>query len=751
MTAFPRSTCLVYFYLVLVLTSDLLVPVYTFSQTWTPNDVISMQELVDDNARLVFEGHKQETDFFKILLLDGDFAIIGGRNKAHNISLQTLSEDEDRLLKWEPKKHDIRKCEEKKQSKCQNYIRVMGWIDGKLYVCGTNAFKPTCRKYEYKEENLPAQVAEYVSVHEESGIGMCPYDPERNSTVVFTDNTLYSATSTDSLAREPLIIESKTRITTEMANSNIFSDPNFVSSFDLEEDDFVYFFYRENAVENINCGKATFSRVARICKQDLGSLMMDQTFTSFFKSRLNCSIPGANPFQFDELQGTSDFQLGNYMPTGLPENRTKMIYGVFNTPDNSIHGSAICAFTRSDILNSFHGKFKGQESSSHNWLPVPESKAPVPHPAKSCVNNSKTLSYDTVEFIRNHPLMDGAVNPAGGAPVLTQTNSKGGRFTSIAVDWQHFAADKKYYDILFVGTTDGRVLKSLNKGVDGLVESVVIEDMQVLGVNEPIQELKIYRKGNIEKLIVISRQNVVSIPLHRCHRFKTCGDCVAQQDPYCTWKTGLCVNVPQGLIDIVNGDVSVCPDHGIRAQTESKVATTTTEAPKVTDKPCPVCECNCSQAEPDAAAHTKTFIEDYQPDIPYLEPETERNAPQDNPCEARGSTGGDIYTASTLAIACVVSVVVAVLIGFVIGYRVSMCRNHTRNTEQLMPNYEQHWGSLRKGSNRHSMEANIYNSPKQFKQNNVLVSNNITQKNPNLPNGSIESKTVTPKQAKTYL
>lgn len=32
-----------------------------------------------------------------------------------------------------------------------------------------------------------------------------------------------------------------------------FSEPNFVSSF--EKDDKVYFFFRETAVENINCGK----------------------------------------------------------------------------------------------------------------------------------------------------------------------------------------------------------------------------------------------------------------------------------------------------------------------------------------------------------------------------------------------------------------------------------------------------------------------------------------------------------------
>ncbi len=41
-------------------------------------------------------------------------------------------------------------------------------------------------------------------------------------------------------------------------------EPNFVGSFDIG--DYVYFFFRESAVEYINCGKNIYSRVARVCK-----------------------------------------------------------------------------------------------------------------------------------------------------------------------------------------------------------------------------------------------------------------------------------------------------------------------------------------------------------------------------------------------------------------------------------------------------------------------------------------------------
>lgn len=46
------------------------------------------------------------------------------------------------------------------------------------------------------------------------------------------------------------------------------SAPNFVSSFPYNGH--VYFLFRETAVEYINCGKAIYSRVARVCARDNG-------------------------------------------------------------------------------------------------------------------------------------------------------------------------------------------------------------------------------------------------------------------------------------------------------------------------------------------------------------------------------------------------------------------------------------------------------------------------------------------------
>ena len=78
-------------------------------------------------------------------------------------------------------------------------------------------------------------------------------------------------------------------------------------------------------MEFMNCGKIVYSRVARVCKNDdggshkfkfkfkffffffLGSHKFRNRWTTFLKSRLNCSVPGDYPFYFNEIQSTTRF------------------------------------------------------------------------------------------------------------------------------------------------------------------------------------------------------------------------------------------------------------------------------------------------------------------------------------------------------------------------------------------------------------------------------------------------------------
>lgn len=87
----------------------------------------------------------------------------------------------------------------------------------------------------------------------------------------------------------------------EIDHFRFIAETNFVGSFDNGE--YVFMFFRETAVEYMNCGKAVYSRVARVCKKDLGGKhILNQNWATYLKARLNCSIPGEFPFYFDEIR-----------------------------------------------------------------------------------------------------------------------------------------------------------------------------------------------------------------------------------------------------------------------------------------------------------------------------------------------------------------------------------------------------------------------------------------------------------------
>ncbi|XP_038106044.1 semaphorin-1A isoform X2 [Culex quinquefasciatus] len=422
----------------------------------------------------------------------------------------------------------------KDEDLCQNYIRVLALpTPGTLLGCGTNAFRPLCRVYGINGNS-------YSVESEKPGQAVCPYDPAHNSTAVYVDNELYSGTVADFSGLDPIIYREP--LQTEQYDSLSLNAPNFVGSF--TQGDFVYFFFRETAVEFINCGKAVFSRVARVCKWDKGGPhRFKNRWTTYLKSRLNCSMPGDFPFYFDEIQSASTLVEGRY-----GNGNAKLIYAVFTTSTNAIAGSAICAFSLQDIADTFEGNFKEQSGLNSNWLPVNPSKVPDPRPG-SCHNDSRTLPDLTLNFKKTHSLMDENVPTFFGSPLLSRVSTVY-RFTAIAVDSQIKTPGGKTYDVIFVGTDHGKIIKTVNaESADSSkkVSSVVIEEIDALPTSEPVRSLEIVRTMQYDtpkdgsyddgKLIIVTDTTVIAIKLHRCssEKITSCSECVALQDPYCAW------------------------------------------------------------------------------------------------------------------------------------------------------------------------------------------------------------------------
>ncbi|XP_077556479.1 semaphorin-1A-like isoform X2 [Haemaphysalis longicornis] len=652
-----------------------------------------------------FRGNQTHSDHFRLLEQDGHHLLVGARNVVYNISLSTL--ELRKKLEWFSEGKDIDMCKLKGNSEeaCQNYIRVLARkSESVIFVCGTNAYKPRCRDYVISRDG------EYSMKEEASGEGLCPFDPKHNSTAVFAVGDLYVATVGQLSGADPFIYRKPLR--TEPFDLKHLNAPNFVSS--IHHDDYVYFFFRESAVEYINCGKTVYSRVARVCTRDKGGPhKFQQRWTSFLKARLNCSVGGDIPFYFNEIQSTSPIVDGVYNGK-----EAKLIYSIFTTPHNSISGSAVCAFRLEDIQRAFEGSFKGQDDINSNWLPIVNSKVPEPRPGQ-CVNDSRTLPDVTLNFITEHPLMDQAVPAHFGRPILVHTGFQY-RFTYIAVDPQVEAVNGKKYDVLFIGTDTGRVLKAVNVGPPQLAggRPVLVEDVGVFR-GAPVTNLLVHRPQGSGapqgSLVVVTHSEIQAIPLFGCQRYgSSCTECVALQDPYCAWDSerSACVNPNMRVRnkDSYVQSIEEGWDHRC-GQGVLQGASGVTASPPVSV--CPPCACTC----PPPPTFPPTMAED-----PDMAPDefndltqhrffgrpapASSNGPLRSPHQYQGGedaahsasrplgdqgavagsslhgdqrTGGgasQFYTAETLAIAVTTSIVSSLVVGFISGYIFSRrCRS----------------------------------------------------------------------------
>nr|QKE59545.1 semaphorin-like protein [Oryctes rhinoceros nudivirus]WAQ80079.1 semaphorin-like protein [Oryctes rhinoceros nudivirus]WDA64522.1 semaphorin-like protein [Oryctes rhinoceros nudivirus]WDA64638.1 semaphorin-like protein [Oryctes rhinoceros nudivirus]WDA64758.1 semaphorin-like protein [Oryctes rhinoceros nudivirus] len=487
----------------------------------------------------VYRRNFSIAEYYTVLHLSERMLVLGGRNHIYSLRVSDLTEYMPRRIHWNSSESDFQLCVLKGKSvdDCQNYIRILGKnSNNETIICGTNSYKPLCRYYD--ETMLLKQ--------ESSGIGMCSYDPTQNNTWLFEDGELYTATTSDFAGRMSIIYRKPQR--TEFFNLEQLNAANFVAS--LAFNGYVFFFYREVAVEHINCGKTIYSRVARVCKNDHGGPhRYSDKWTSFLKTRLNCSVPGEFPFYFDELQTMSDIvtiQFG-FIKT------LHIVYGVFTTPTNAIGGSAICMFDMDQIQNSFTGSYKHRQNIDSNWLPMTKNQT------GECVRNSSMLSENDVVFALTHTLMDQAVSSRAIFIKVTQNY----RFSTIAIEPQVVTIIDDKYDILYIGTDDGRVFKVLTAVEDGKHPIIVTENV-ILSNRAPVKELKFVpnKPGHI---IVVGRDEVHMVNMKQCGRMYTCGECISLQDPHCAWnyyssrcETFNYTTKSLFIQDVRNGDDKIC-------------------------------------------------------------------------------------------------------------------------------------------------------------------------------------------------
>ncbi|XP_021121554.1 semaphorin-6C isoform X2 [Heterocephalus glaber] len=486
-------------------------------------------------------------DFQRFLTLNRTL-LVAARDHIFFFDLQAQEEGEglvpSKYLTWRSQGVENCAVRGKQTEECYNYIRVLVPRDSQtLLACGTNSFNPKCRSYGITSLQQESK--------EMDGRARCPFDATQSNVAIFAEGSLYSATNTDFQASDPVVYRSLgplPLLRTAKHDSKWLREPHFVHA--LEHGDHIYFFFREVSVEDARLGRVQFSRVARVCKRDMGgsSRALDGQWTSFLKLRLNCSVPGDPTFYFDVLQALTG-------PSSL--HGRAALFGVFTTQTNSIPGSAVCAFYLDVIERGFEGKFKEQRSLDGAWTPVSEDRVPSPRPG-SCAgvggaasfSSSKDLPDDVLAFIKAHPLLDPAVPPAIQQPLLTLTSRA--LLTQVVVDGK--AGLNGNATVLFLGSEDGMVLKVLPPSGRPRPDPILLEEIdaysparcsgkQAAQTARRIIGLELDTEGH--RLFVAFSGCVISLPVSRCARHGACQrSCLASQDPYCGWHSS------RGCVDI---------------------------------------------------------------------------------------------------------------------------------------------------------------------------------------------------------
>ncbi|XP_059149831.1 semaphorin-2A-like [Physella acuta] len=374
----------------------------------------------------LFQDGTSHPKYYRYLTIDleSNFLFVGAMNRIIGLYLKNIENKSKRInQEFKPLTKNIYTCKihgKMETPECQNHIRYIvrnTSVPNTFYMCGTGAFHPTA--YHLKLEN-----DKFVQLNNQdlSGIGFCPYDPMDNTTVIFVEKgvpgnvpTLFAGAVTDFIKSDPIItrlsiynpdgtLESN-YVRTLRSRVDWLNEPQFVGSFEVGP--YLYFFFREVALEYTNCGKKIYSRVARVCKNDYGGYShLQNLWTSFMKARLNCSLPGEYPYYFDEIQDV--YRVGD------------TFYGLFTTNVNGYTASAICGFTNTEIDKAFDGTFKEQSTAQSMWLPVSPGEIPTPRPGNcSALNKHTQLPYNFINFVsRLSMLMDKAVSQTFGRPIF---------------------------------------------------------------------------------------------------------------------------------------------------------------------------------------------------------------------------------------------------------------------------------------------------------------------------------------------
>uniref|UniRef100_A0A7E4VNZ1 Sema domain-containing protein n=1 Tax=Panagrellus redivivus TaxID=6233 RepID=A0A7E4VNZ1_PANRE len=422
--------------------------------------------------------------------------------------------------KLETRPEDEADClAENAPAECQTAVRsIFLTSENHLITCVASGMKPQLLRihaHKLTDESRPRTV-----------IGICAPQAGLNTTAIYVEEgnpdgipSFYSGIRTGLTLENYLIyrppLEFNNRqvhgaLSTIYTDSKWLDEPQFVGSFSHEN--YVYFFFREVATEAESCGKVMYSRVARVCKRDLGGNTVGSAkWSSFVKARLNCSLAtGAYPFYFDHIQSIEKVSTGS----------DTLFYSTFSTSESPFMSSALCVFSLNTINRVFdNGLFL--EHSNNAWAPTLPDTIPKYRPG-SCVPDSRSLSDSELHFAQSHLLMADTI--PGGEPLY---HAPGAPLGKIVAD----VRDEDTIVLYALIPHERRLLKLLHNRQESDPAAITkLLANYKLPFPEPVNTIAILPN---DYLFVADSARVSQYRLAQCGLHADCSTCAT--DPHCSW------------------------------------------------------------------------------------------------------------------------------------------------------------------------------------------------------------------------
>ncbi|NXF87859.1 SEM3D protein, partial [Eubucco bourcierii] len=520
-------------------------------------------DLLKSNSSRLLLASGDRMDF-QAVLVDEDRAwlMVGAKNHVFLLHLNHPSREPEKIF-WPASREQVEHCQlagKNLETECANFIRLLQPFNrSHVFACGTGSYQPVCAFIQLgaRSKGPGAPPMQLVTHSLESGRGRCPYSPHEPFTGLLVGGELYSGTSSDFMGSSAAFFRTwvhgteQSYIRTEQNQDHWLHEPAFVGAYAIPDtynphDDKVYIFFREMAMEAGQWERRHIhARVARVCKvshqmpaccgQVFHQLGFHLLWVTGRLSQGAAKGMGLSPHTHHRAEGLG---LGvSCLAPCLPHS------GVFS-------GSAVCVYSMAAVRAAFSGPFAHKEGFDYRWV---EYKGRVPYPRPgTCpsetydplLQSTKDFPDELISFMRTHQLMWEPVYPQGRQPVLVRVNVPY-RLRRLLV--HRLETENRHYDVLFLGTDEGKVLKvGLAGGVSRGTEVINLEEISVTKVPSPILDMKLSPKR--QELFVSSTHGLLQLSLYRCELYgQTCTDCCLARDPYCTWDSKTCT--PHLLIE----------------------------------------------------------------------------------------------------------------------------------------------------------------------------------------------------------